>query len=239
MTNFKHKQKLRIMKIISVITSLCLCTLLSFGQSTIQGAFLFQEGTNTKLWLFIDGYCSLTNYQKDKYISTQGGPFTYSEGNLEVDVEYSDKNSDLVGTSISMDVSLEKGNLIDASGNVWIAQDGSAQKLDGNWRITGRQQDGKHSTIPRGDRKTIKLLVGEYFQWIAINPAEKGFYGTGGGRHSFKNGKYTERILFFSRDNSRVGAELSFTGEIKDGQWQHSGLSSKGDPIFEIWTREN
>jgi hypothetical protein len=51
------------------------------------------------------------------------------------------------------------------------------------------------------------------------------------------NGKYTENILFFSRDNSRVGAQLTFDGKIEDGNWHHSGLSSKGDPIYEIWSR--
>jgi hypothetical protein len=80
--------------------------------------------------------------------------------------------------------------------------------------------------------------VDGYFQWIAINPAQKGFYGTGGGKYSFKEGQYTENIVFFSRDNSRVGAELNFKGELRDKAWHHSGLSSKGDPIYEIWSME-
>jgi len=80
--------------------------------------------------------------------------------------------------------------------------------------------------------------VDGHFQWIAINPAEKGFYGTGGGHYAFQNGKYSEHILFFSRDNTRVGALLTFDGEIKDSDWHHSGRSSKGDPIYEIWSRD-
>lgn len=81
------------------------------------------------------------------------------------------------------------------------------------------------------------MLTGNRFQWFAINPETKEFFGTGGGTYSFENGKYTENILFFSRDNSRVGAHLTFDGKIEDGNWHHSGLSSKGDAIYEIWGR--
>ncbi len=238
MTIFKNKQKLRIMKKLILFTISCLFTLLSFAQSDFQGAYLLQEGQSTKLWLFIDGYCSLTNYQQDKYISTEGGPFTYSDGKLQINLEFNDADNNLVGTTRTIALQVEKGNLVAESGEIWKKTSGKAQKLDGNWRITGRQQEDKISIIPRGDRKTIKLLVGGYFQWVAINPAEKGFYGTGGGNYIFENDKYTEQILFFSRDNSRVGAKLNFKGEIKGGKWNHSGLSSKGEPIFEIWTRE-
>jgi hypothetical protein len=45
-----------------------------------------------------------------------------------------------------------------------------------------------------------------------------------------------ETIAFFSRDNSRVGASLGFDYQVIDGEWHHSGLSSAGQPIFEIWT---
>jgi len=30
---------------------------------------------------------------------------------------------------------------------------------------------------------------------------------------------------------------LSFKGKVEGDNWDHSGLSSKGDPIHEIWTR--
>jgi hypothetical protein len=58
----------------------------------------------------------------------------------------------------------------------------------------------------------------------------------GGGTYTAKDGKYIENITFFSRDDSRVGASLDFNYEVIDGEWHHSGLSSKGDPIYEIWT---
>lgn len=92
-------------------------------------------------------------------------------------------------------------------------------------------------TIPEGDRKTLKILSGTRFQWIAVNTATGDFFGTGGGTYTFENGKYTENIEFFLRDSTRVGKSLSFNDEVKNGQWHHKGLSSKGDPIYEIWEK--
>ena len=48
---------------------------------------------------------------------------------------------------------------------------------------------------------------------------------------------YIENIEFFPRDNSRVGKSLTFDFSIEDGNWRHKGLSSKGDPIDEVWTK--
>ncbi len=88
-----------------------------------------------------------------------------------------------------------------------------------------------------GPRKTMKILSGTRFQWIAYNTATKEFMGTGGGTYTTIDGKYTENIGFFSRDDSRVGASLEFNYELKDGDWHHSGFSSKGNPIYEVWSK--
>lgn len=207
--------------------------------SALQGVYTAKTGDTNVVWMFIDGYCSQTTYKDNAYVATFGGPFTYQDGSLSVQVEYNDADADVVGQAKAFALTVNDTGLQEQSGRTWKKEPPKAQDLDGLWRITGRKQNNKMSTIKRGDRKTIKLLVGGYFQWIAINPAEKGFYGTGGGHYSFGDGKYSEHILFFSRDDSRIGAHLSFDGELKDGDWHHSGLSSKGDPIYEIWSRDN
>jgi hypothetical protein len=71
---------------------------------------------------------------------------------------------------------------------------------------------------------------------VAFNSETREFSGTGGGTYTAQGGKYVETIAFFSRDNSRVGASLGFDYQVIDGEWHHSGLSSTGQPIFEIWT---
>jgi hypothetical protein len=86
-------------------------------------------------------------------------------------------------------------------------------------------------------RKTIKLLSGQRFQWAAINTDTGEFFGTGGGTYSFREGQYTEHIEFFSRESSRVGMSLSFSGRVEGRNWYHSGKSSRGEPISEVWSR--
>ena len=191
----------------------------ALGQAILlDGVYLAKQGDINMLLLAKNGYGSMITYKDDAYLSTKGGPYTFDGTSLNVTWEYDDENSAAVGTQTTYPASFANGAL----------------------HIEGvaftKNADGAINSIPRGDRKTIKILVDGYFQWIAINPATKGFYGTGGGKYSFVNRQYTENIVFFSRDNSRVGAKLNFQGEIKDGAWHHSGLSSKGDPIYEVWS---
>ncbi|MCY4779977.1 hypothetical protein ORI89_09970 [Sphingobacterium sp. UT-1RO-CII-1] len=207
---------------------------------TLQGSFIHREADKNVLWLFIDGYCSVTHFKNNEYIATMGGPFTYSEANgITIQVEYNDDDKQMIGTSLTTNIHYNDEALILEGKKILKKTNNNKQDLDGLWRITGRMENEKLATIPRADRKTIKILVDGYFQWIAINPATKGFYGTGGGTYTFANGKYTENILFFSRDNHRVGAQLSFKGSLENGEWQHSGKSSKGDDIYEIWSKDN
>ncbi|MGO1520070.1 MAG: hypothetical protein ACTHZ1_09870 [Sphingobacterium sp.] len=216
--------------------------LLSYGLTyaqdrSIHGAYLAKDGEVTHLWLFVDGYSSYIQYKDGVYQSTWGGPYSKENGDILVSVEYDDQNPSEIGQQKNTGATHSSSNI--QMGNLNFQQQvAEKQDLDGLWRITGRKQGEELSEIPRGDRKTIKILVDGYFQWIAINPAEKGFYGTGGGHYTFNDGKYTENILFFSRDDNRVGASLNFEGKIQAGQWHHSGLSSKGDPIYEIWSRD-
>ena len=94
------------------------------------------------------------------------------------------------------------------------------------------------SEMPKGPRKTLKIMAGGYFQWFAINSVTSEFFGTGGGIYAVENGKYSEEIVFFSRDNSRVGSKLSFDANITEKTWIHSGKSSKGADLKEIWEKQ-
>ncbi|MFD2741870.1 MULTISPECIES: hypothetical protein [Sphingobacterium] len=204
----------------------------------LRGVYKMEKGDAHVLWLFVDGYSSMIHYTDKQYLSTTGGPFSLDGNTISVQTEYNDIDSSSVGKTVRYEIKWEGENLKDQSNNIWTKQTNKAAPLDGLWRITGRQQDGEMTTMKLGDRKTIKLLVDGHFQWLAINPAQAGFYGTGGGQYTFQNKKYTEHLMFFSRDNTRVGSSLKFDGEIKDGAWHHQGMSSKGDDIHEIWSKE-
>lgn len=121
----------------------------------------------------------------------------------------------------------------------WTRIDDHQSDLAGCWRITARVgNDGTLNAMPQGARKTLKIMSGTRFQWFAINPSTRQFSGTGGGTYTLADGKYTETIEFFSRDKSRVGSSLSFDAKVDGGTWDHSGKSSTGNPVHEIWTRQ-
>ena len=122
----------------------------------------------------------------------------------------------------------------------WKKISGVTSLLEGKWLMSGRVR-GK--TERRRDtnqpRKTMKILVDGYFQWIAFNTNTFSFMGTGGGSYTAENGTYKEKIDYFSRDNKKVGISLSFSYSKKGQDWHHKGFSSKGDPIHEIWGFRN
>ena len=85
----------------------------------------------------------------------------------------------------------------------------------------------------------MKFLKDGYFQWIAFNTETFQFFGSGGGFYFAEDEIYTENIEFFSRNNKSVGRVLPFQYSLKDNDWHHEGINSKGDPMHEIWTNRN
>ena len=223
--------------------------LMAFGffsspaQQAISGAWHLKQGNMEEVLVFQDFYFSHTHFDKanKKFISTYGGSYKTAETDLELKIEFDTRNKEDVGKEKQFSHTISGKQLstnVNGTAQSWTRIDEGKDNLAGVWRITGRMVDGRINPMQRGDRKTLKLLSGTRFQWMAINPATKEFFGTGGGTYTFTNGKYTENIEFFSRDSSRVGASLTFDGSVKDGVWNHSGKSSKGDPINELWTKE-
>lgn len=208
----------------------------------LSGAWQSKSEAGEQVLVFIDNYMTHTIYSvKDKkFAATRGGTCEASDGKLNIFFEFSTPNKDEVGTRASYPFTIRNNQLtVDLGGKTttFTRLDEGKGALAGNWQITGRVQDGKMSEMRPGARKTIKILSGSRFQWAAINTETKEFFGTGGGTYTFANGKYTENIDFFSRDGSRVGASLSFDGAVENGNWIHKGLSSRGEPIHEIWSR--
>jgi hypothetical protein len=209
--------------------------------SPVSGAWKASQDDTQHQLFFIDGYYFYTVHKGSLFQTSQGGTYTINGNLLKGKLLYNSADSSQVGQEHHVPFSIEGQKLLldFPSGKAVFdrADDGNGQ-LAGVWRITGRMQDGKITSIHQtGSRQTYKLLTGTKFQWVAIDPAKKQFSGTGGGSYTFKDGKYTENIEFFSRDNSRVGAALVFDGKLQDGSWHHSGLSSKGAKIYEVWSK--
>lgn len=221
----------------------------SLSAQNLQGAWeatMEKEGKILKNVVIItDAHQVSTFYeaQTGAFISTNGGTWSLDGTVVKETVEFDSKNPDRVGTTISFEIEVSQDQLrIKDSSLVWTRiDDGSIGKLYGAWLMSGRKRNGEFQTRDTNrPRKTMKILSGSRFQWIAYNTETKVFMATGGGTYTTINGKYTENIEFFSRDNSRVGASLEFDFKLKDGDWHHSGLSSKGDPLYEVWSlRQN
>lgn len=212
-------------------------------QANLTGAWQLQDGFTTHQLLFMNDYFAYTHFNKDgkEFNQTLGGTFKLENGKIVTTVEFNSMTKDMVGQTISYPYTVDGDALtvtIEGQPLTWTKLDNGSAPLAGVWRITNRMQEGKIVPVMQtGTRKTLKILTGNRFQWVAIDPGTKEFSGTGGGSYSFADGKYTETIEFFSRDNSRVGASLSFDGKVESDGWHHSGLSSRGDKIYEVWNK--
>ncbi len=214
---------------------------------SIKGAWRSQQPNNSIASLIVaDDYLMIASYSiLNKYFDrTEGGPFTMQGDQMTYTTEFNTNDTAKINKSVVFTV-IRKDSILTLRGEdqelVWMLVDDAKNKpMAGTWHITGRAKDGTGDMMEihqTGTRKTLKILSGTRFQWAAIDPAVKGFYGTGGGTYDIKNGKYTEHIQFFSRDRFRVGADLTFDWKLTDGKWDHSGKSSKGDPIHEVWEK--
>ena len=190
--------------------------------------------------IFSDGYQAISTYESKsgKFINSNGGTWELMGDTMTEKVEFDTNNPDRVGSEVTFKVKITETtmSIVGTDMEFQRIDDGLPGDLKGAWLMAGRVRDGKKQLRnTSGPRKTMKLLSGKRFQWIAYNTESKKFMGTGGGTYTTKNGVYSENIEFFSRDNSKSGIELEFEYEIIDNEWNHKGFSSKGDPLHEIW----
>ena len=220
------------------------------GQS-LEGAWKLVSQNGTALTdqeyikIYQDAYFAfgVKNVSDNAFIGAGGGPYKFEDDKVFETLDFFTLNPLQIGTTTPFKVDLD-GKMLVMSANtnngmlveIWERISDATDDLTGNWVITGRKREDQISRSTPGARRTVKILSGGRFQWIAFNSETREFSGTGGGTYSAINGKYTENITFFSRDNARVGAKLGFDFEVIDGEWHHSGLSSTGAPIYEIWT---
>jgi hypothetical protein len=210
---------------------------------TLKGAWLAQTDSVSTLILATENYLSISSYDltNKKFIETWGGKYTLGVSEeIFIDIDFHSNNVNIISSSQSYNFKIKKKNLVFLDLKFEKIEQKKENQLTGLWRITERaNSEGKITEMPQTSRKTYKIMAGGYFQWFAIDTKSREFFGTGGGAYTLLNDSYTETIQFFSRDNNRVGAVLSFKAKIENGKWQHSGKSSKGDSIKEIWSLQN
>ena len=214
----------------------------SFSNGIENTSWIRVDNGIYELRIYSDKYFAISKYNLDskEFISTMGGSYSLEDGYYEV-LEFNSIDSSTVGDTIFY--SNIKIKMKNDSGNMKIdgkefSKNIDKNQLSGSWLMSGIERRGEmRMRDVNRPRKTLKMLAGGRFQWIAYDTSKKGFYGTGGGTFSAVDGKYVENIEFFSRDSNTVGKSLEFDFEIKEGDWHHRGFSSKGDPKYEIWTQ--
>ncbi|MDQ3551889.1 MAG: membrane or secreted protein [Bacteroidota bacterium] len=227
------------------VASIISCTTLKVNtQPSLTGSWHNQSGNIKEVMVFQDAYFSYTKYdQANKlFIETKGGSYHHDNNSntLHLTVEFNTTDKENVGKMETYEARVSNNQLTtNVAGNstLYNRLDDGSGALAGTWHFTGRMNNGNIQRTTPGARKTVKILSGTRFQWMAINTETKEFFGTGGGTYTFNNGVYSENIEFFSRDSSRVGASLQFEGSVANHVWTHKGNNSRGEPLHEEWTR--
>ena len=238
-----NKNKIRsiIVTLILILTSLYSC-----AQSPIGAWERYYDDENgnsiRSVVIFSEKFQSIAMYNamSGEFIYSNGGTWELNDNMMTEKVEFDTANSERVGDILTFEVKITNDSLSlpDANWHFSKIDNGKPGKLKGAWLMSGRYRDGvKQTRSTDRPRKTMKILSGKRFQWIAFDTEKKEFKGTGGGTYTTIDGKYSEKIEFFSRDNSRVGMDLEFNYNIDDGNWIHKGKTSKGDPLHEIWEK--
>lgn len=203
------------------------------------------SSTQTSRLMIKDSYFILTTFNSApaSFNTTLGGILTTEGKNFIVNLEFNsaitkDSLKTLKGTfQLNGDrcmLILDNGKKLDLEK---VTKED--QNFEGAFLMAGRVTDQGESRrridVPR---ITMKMLLDGYFQWIAFNRETFEFSGSGGGTYIANlGGDYIEKIEFFSRNASRVGAKLPFKFNLKADDWFHQGKSSTGEPMHEIWTR--
>ena len=200
-----------------------------------------EDGTELKsIVIFSESHQSLSIIEKNtgKLIHSNGGSWKLEGNTVTEVVEFDTDNPERVGESVVFDININEEFLEIAGTDMKFSRidNGSPGELNGAWLMSARFRNGKFQIRDTNkSRKTMKILSGSKFQWIAYDLDSKKFIATGGGSYKTINGKYSENIEYFSRDISRVGMKLEFDFNLKDGKWNHKGFSMKSRPIkFEL-----
>jgi hypothetical protein len=228
------------MRLAFVLTALL--TFTAAADPRMKGAWqhTLEDGTIGTM-IITDEHFSVAWYRKDpaKFVATDGGMWSArNDGTITVTYEFDTANPERVGTSQNVSVQTDDAGVMTVEGSVWKRiDDGAPGALHGSWLMTGRKRDGEITTRTPGARRTMKILSGTRFQWIAYNVETKQFFGTGGGTYTTAGGTYTENIEFFSRDDKKAGRSLEFRYDMVDKTWHHIGKSTDGNDMHEVWAR--
>ncbi len=212
------------------------------NDNPLKGAWGYHSPEGETVMICTDHVFAIATYDfaGKKLIRSTGGSLKLVKGHLVRKIEWDSKDSTEVGHETEYDFQVTGNTLTIADHSKWERlDDGKPGALEGAWVITGNYNNDKVSKRPNPfyPRRTMKVLSGKYFHWIAYNVATKQFLNAGGGKYTTENGRYTEEIEFFTKTPESIGKKLQFSYAFVDGDWRHKGEKSTGGPLDECWSR--
>jgi hypothetical protein len=209
----------------------------------LVGAWEYGPAESRAVMINTDKIFSVAVYDAagKKFIHAYGGKWRVAGNKLIKNIEWDSKTPDQVGKEIIADITIAGGKLtISGSNEKWSRVDnGRPGELPGAWIITGNYANDKVNKRPNPfyPRRTMKVLSGTRFHWIAYNVQAKQFMNAGGGTYTANNGNYTENIEFFTKTPESIGKTVAFKYSFIDGDWRHKGEKSTGGPLDECWSK--
>lgn len=239
------------MKRISLLRFLCICMVFFLSASFIEkvqkvplsGAWQQSNGNEETILIISDAVFSSATYNlsEKKFISSYGGKWSLADDRMTLITEWNSLDSSQVGKSNVSKIKINNDQLSieGLKGNWKRLDDGKPGALAGAWIITGSYNNDQVTKrrSPFYPRRTMKVLSGKYFQWIAYNVVTKQFIDTGGGTYTTEDEKYTETIHFFTKTAASIGKTLQFNYSFVNGDWRHKGQKSTGGPLDECWSK--
>ena len=238
-------KKIPAFTVMTIVVVIFLCSFLkkeSIEIKDLVGSWGYGAAENRTVMINTDKVFAVANYDLPgkKFISSYGGTWKVEGNRLIKKIEWNSKDSSQVGKEITEEIQLAGGKLSGADKQTWTRlDDGTPGALLGAWIITGNYNNDVVSkrANPFYPRRTMKVLSGKYFHWIAYNVNTKAFMNAGGGTYTTDNGKYTENIEFFTKTSESVGKSLTFDYSFVNGDWRHKGQKSTGGAMDECWTK--
>jgi len=209
-------------------------------QPSITGAWINKEGDDEHTLICSGGYTFMVEYNavNTAFYYAGGGRYTEKEGMIIFEYEFSKKKEEQenVGIPAAMKFSISRNKLTvfgtDSSKNELTRVDDGTGALAGIWQLKSQLSNGKLEEI-KEPMKTLKIVSGTLFQCVTFNTVTNEFLGCYGGRYTYKDGKYTERIEFYWKKPDKVGTAVSFDAGVDNNTWTIKQGSSKK----EEWTR--
>jgi hypothetical protein len=213
----------------------------------LQGSWGKEQSGVKTLVLITDQLISVAVYnEKEKqFLYTWGGKYELQGEQLQIQYEWHSKDSNLVSNTSFFPVRFQKRDSQISIGNelsgLRTLGKNNTGELQGTWIISGNYADGavRKRSNPFYPRRTMKIIVGDYFQWVSYNVVTKKFFDAGGGKQSHGNGQYSEQIAYFTKTAASVGKQLSYSYQLDGDDWRHTGQKSTGGLLDECWTRRS